>query len=466
MYLKKFLLLIVFICFISIVVGNSAGCENKTKNTDAYINNKEYTGNSNSNDFTLKSNYNNEDDTKSQEIDNANGVPSNFIAPIDPIPDNGMVITNISTAEQLEKIGGEQSTGGYYVLDNDINLTEEWIPIDDFRGTLDGQGHSINNLYILGSSGIEYGGLFGIISNSNMLGGTLCNIGINIGTLGLTATKCAGGLLGYFDSSSSEPIYISIDNCYVTGQVSVSSSSNAAYAGGLLGYSYNTSSSGNASITILNCYATSDISTSFVSDANSVSCAGGLIGFNFSAMSSPGPLKIENCYATGNVTVNSGDEAYAGGLIGNNNSFYSNVINNCYAIGNVSATAKGSYVGGLVGRYFTSGTGAKITNCYSTGNVSAISASSFVSVGGLLGYINSLFVGKIENYYRLSTQTITGANINEIGDPLSDEQMKKIESFKNWDFDTIWKISSNINNGYPHLLIRPTSTPVYSMPDI
>ena len=89
-----------------------------------------------------------------------NAGVTGFIAPIDPIP-SGADVVHISTAAQLAAIGGASSAGKYYVLDNDINLTAEWVPIDFFHGTFDGRGYSINNLYVLESSKRQYAGLFG-----------------------------------------------------------------------------------------------------------------------------------------------------------------------------------------------------------------------------------------------------------------------------------------------------------------
>ncbi|MDR0493626.1 MAG: hypothetical protein LBH74_08340 [Nitrososphaerota archaeon] len=108
-----------------------------------------------------------------------------FIAPPDqdPIP---VDVVHIQTAQQLAGIGGEQSADKYYVLDNDIDLVGEWVPIDDFRGVFDGRGYCVNNLYVLASSNRQYAGLFGPI---NVDGVVLKNVGINTGPNGITATS-------------------------------------------------------------------------------------------------------------------------------------------------------------------------------------------------------------------------------------------------------------------------------------
>jgi hypothetical protein len=148
-----------------------------------------------------------------------NGVPKNAI--------------HIQTARQLVAIGGKNSTGKYYILDNDIDLVGEWVPIDGFRGTFDGQGYNINNLYIRATSNRQYAGLFGEIT---VEGAQIKNLGVNISFKGLTVTNfdhggyaCAGGLIGYSESA------VTIENCYATGTMTATGYYNVC-AGGLVGY--------------------------------------------------------------------------------------------------------------------------------------------------------------------------------------------------------------------------------------
>jgi len=56
----------------------------------------------------------------------------------------------IRTAQDLASI--TEGTQGHYVLENNISLSGAWSPLNDFRGTFDGQGHTISNLNV---SGIE-----------------------------------------------------------------------------------------------------------------------------------------------------------------------------------------------------------------------------------------------------------------------------------------------------------------------
>jgi len=394
-----------------------------------------------------------------------------FLAPIEPIPD-GIDVTYISTPEELAAIGGEDSTGNYYALSNDINLVDEWIPIENFHCTFDGRGYSINNLFILESSNQEYAGLFGETY------ATIKNVAVNIGEQGVTGSlqgfsgsSYAGGLAGYCGSNA-------IVNCYVTGNVSATSVYGGALAGGLVGYFIGG--------TISNCYAVGNVSAS---STYNLSYAGGLIGY--------GSGTITSCYTTGNVSIAySGGGSYVGGLIGSGGG----TITSCYTTGNISNTATSTnnwnHAGGLIGKYLsTYGRTIIITNCYVTGNVSVLSDSGSYA-GGLLGggsdfvsitncyatgdvssfslyslsYVGRLINGlmewnpvtgeydiiknvSIENCYRLSTQTIIGGIKNDSGEPLDDNQMKDKDNFNNWDFDNVWGYMRGVNNGYPILRV-------------
>ena len=437
----------------------------------------------------------------------------------DAVPINAI---HIKTATELAAIGGEQSEGKYYVLDNDINLSDEWVPVDDFRGTFNGQGHSISNLYVLESSNRKYAGLFGsVIGNVK-----ITDIAVNIGKQGINASSnnsefYAGGLIGYIYGSNTT---VTIENCYTTGNINASSSSSygRAYAGGLIGSTYpyySNFATPIITITIENCYTTGNVSAlSSSSDA----CAGGLVarvediritinnsyatGYISSSYEAGGLVGvggawttikncystgdvfsyclagglictavgtvIENCYAKGDITVANYDSSgYAGGLIGtctgvayiSMSNRYSVIITNCYATGNVSASSSSlstdTYAGGLIGyTYNASSASIKIviTNCYSKGNITVSASTPYA--GGLIGYESNNLT--LTGNYRYSTQIIqrldenrnyVGGATNEIGTPLTDAQMKDKSSFNGWNFDTVWGINSDINNGYPYL---------------
>jgi filamentous hemagglutinin family protein len=300
-----------------------------------------------------------------------------------------------------------------YVLGLDINAsaTSTWntgsgfLPLgrnaggQEFSGTLDGLGHSVNHLTINRPTTNDVG-LFGFVSV-----GSLRNVGLIDATV--TGQSTVGSLVGTMFSGV-------IENVFATGTVSGSQSSvggligqagvvtianaNAAVTvsgegavGGLLGNGNGTTiiqsratsivtgsgSSGGSSIgglvgsitqgTITDSYATGTVDV-----LGGYSKVGGLVGTTDSS-------SITNSWATGNVgTASSGLYTNVGGLVGYG--FNSN-ISGSHASGNVVG---GSYTGGLVGNFIVYGYGADksgdINNSYATG---AVTGANFV--GGLVG---------------------------------------------------------------------------------
>lgn len=179
----------------------------------------------------------------------------------------------IYTKEQLSQIS--LISGKHYRLGGDIILDEEWTPIPEFDGVLDGNGYTIRNLNI---SGQNHAGLISKVT------GTVKNLTV-YGDI--SAGKIAGIIAGENDGT--------IENCTAVGTISV----NTDYAGGVCGRNNGT---------IKNCLSSlySIVSGSF---------AGGIAGGNFGT--------LESCLAASNVVVS---DMYAGGIAGVNNG---GTINTC-----------------------------------------------------------------------------------------------------------------------------------------
>ncbi|MHC4719326.1 MAG: GEVED domain-containing protein, partial [Planctomycetota bacterium] len=233
----------------------------------------------------------------------------------------------IYTAEQMQAIGAAPNDwDNHFRLMADIDIggyTGTSFNIigndsDPFTGVLDGNGHTISNL-TYSSTGIDYVGLFGYVSDPNAMikDVGLIDVNINAGT-GFDVGSLAGVVL---DST--------ISHCYCEGG---SVSGNQA-VGGLVG---------GCSGDVFHCYSTALVT--------GVNAAGGLAGATVKGETS-------NCYSSGDVSGN-GD---VGGLVGWNQRGEwiggPGKISNCYAVGNVSGN---SGVGGLVGDNRGS-----ITKCYS-----------------------------------------------------------------------------------------------------
>jgi len=211
-----------------------------------------------------------------------------------------------------------------------------------------------------------------------------------------STSSYAGGLVGYINSNSGSGATISIENSYVTGNVTATDTYNS-YAGGLVGYA-----TGNLIITIDNTYVMCDITASSSSYS---AYAGGFIGYttnNFSTTT----IITKNSYTTGNVTTSATSSAYAGGFVGyisNSNSGTKTItidIDNSHSNCNLSST---SYAGGFVGYIsFGGDTTVTIQNSYVMGNISSSCA------GGLVGYIYRSNI-IIKNSYTVCDVTSTSS---------------------------------------------------------
>lgn len=213
---------------------------------------------------------------------------------------------------------------------------------------------------------------------------------------------------------------------------------------------------------------------------------------------------ISRCCAKGNVssgvkwpTVGYGN--YLGGIVGQIS--YSTRVDQCAFYGKLRADTKElvgtSSAGGIVGECSTRNGAGIITNCVSSGYMYSYMGYSYQSsgayAGGIIGDCSS--VKKIENclsvcdcsvlvpywgpnsgtfptgsfcdpnkiggvsgcscssiessYYCLSVQTAELKGNK--GKGLSDDLLGDVNSYLNWDFENIWAINPDINNGIPYL---------------
>jgi hypothetical protein len=145
-----------------------------------------------------------------------------------------------------------------------------WEPIDNFRGTLDGQGYEIRDLFI-DRPHENYAGLFGFVDR----GGVIQNIGVANATV--IGADYVAGLVA-------ESAYGVVSNCYFAGSVTGEDG-----VGGLIGGNWGT---------VSNSYASGNIT--------GAARVGGLVGVNAATVS--------NSYSTVNVT----SAGTVGGLVGDN----------------------------------------------------------------------------------------------------------------------------------------------------
>ena len=223
---------------------------------------------------------------------------------------------SISTAEELAKLAtmtnsGKVTGNAEFVLANDIDLSAYrenggWTPIgtksNSFRGTFDGNGYKIDNLFI--NRAKSYQGLFGYAGQS-----VIKNIGVeNVDITGASILGTTGGLVGY-------GVSVYINNSYLIGNVN----NTKGASGGLIGQ-------GTLGTEIQNSF--------FKGNVTGRNAVGGLAGIlSYQAW-------ISNSYATATISSTS----KAGGLIGSANTSIS--VQNCYSISNIiDASIKGGIIG-------------------------------------------------------------------------------------------------------------------------
>ena len=266
-------------------------------------------------------------------------------------------------------------------LADNIDLTGiDWTPIgtsfyNSYTGTFDGNGKTITGLTVTGSD--EYAGLFGYIGS----GGTVKNVVLE--DVQITSDNSSGRVGGVAGNS-----YGNIENCSVSGSVSVSGSSSDV--GGVVGYQSVGSITG--------CSSSATV--------KGTQRAGGIAGVTNSGAS------LTGCYATGNVTLeNSGSDTYyfAGGVVGENGA---SSIQACYATGSVTGSGSGTiYAGGVTG----ANDGGTLTACYhANGTVSATNGTT----GGVAGQnysVTASLPATITACYWGSNSQTQGIGYNQAG---------------------------------------------------
>lgn len=256
----------------------------------------------------------------------------------------------------------------------------------------------------------------------------------------------SGGLVG-----STTTAYIS--NSYNTGDVTTATNTSTnysySYIGGLVAFA--------DTVNIISSYNTGNVYSNVIE--RSRSCSGGLVGYIYTA------AYIRSSYNSGCAFSKCIYLSNSGGLVGYG---YGTVdISDSYNTGNISATSTAStssssysncpyaHSGGLVGSGVTSNGQTYISNSYNTGSVS--SNSYFLSYA-FSGGLSSDYSKSVNESYSLEGCINSLFATGSTGKFLSSNDLKNISSFNEWDFDEVWTIDSNINNGYP--VLKTTTSPL------
>ena len=249
-----------------------------------------------------------------------------------------------------------------------------WIPIGNYnnrwKGNMDGQAHTISNLYI--KTAQNYVGLFGFTEGATIQDLIFDYAKVdNVNTTG-TNTMYTGILAGYAYASTNSPAHIkgikTTNNCTVIGQEDT---------GGIVG---------SAKINLENCENRSSV--------KGTRLVGGIAG-------SCTERNIKRCTNYGTVE---NDGSYIGGIIGY---AYGTCIEDCANYGKITST--GWHAGGIAGSTLKN---SSIQNVFSYGDVTNTNGSS----GIIIGYVGGTLTAKgIVAYNKEALLNNSSENIKIVG---------------------------------------------------
>ena len=334
------------------------------------------------------------------ENEYGDSVPYDF-----PVPRRDITLyaswlcTRIATANELISFSrtvnsGRDFTDTTVFLDSDIDFaggySERFVPIgynsvNYFKGTFDGQGHTIRNLKVNSSS--QSVGLFG-----NSQGSAIQNVVIDgscsFGSSYSSGSLYIGSVLGECRSTNGLCIIESVVN--MGSVVFEGNVDDIMFIGGISGYI----SSSNYPITLKNCVNYGHVTHSG-EDGNLVEM-GGIVGTSYGQSTSY--TYIQNCLNYGTITHNGvSSSVYIGGIAGN--SQYT-TFENCVSSGAISSNQENKYIGGILGGITTD---TNITHCFWTSDAGNVNVYGYTYTtvdvtGSSLATLNQATLDKLNRY--------------------------------------------------------------------
>ena len=223
---------------------------------------------------------------------------------------------------------GNSFDGKTVTLSDDIDLQDiAWVPIGTagkpFKGSFDGNGNKISNLYIRKNTG--YNGLFGNSDTGKLENVTLENVNIQISTPDTTNYAYTGALAGKAQF---------VNNVTVTGSINIEVTGGGRYVGGIVGHLYNGSMSG--------CEISGTNGMGFISAKYDVAALAGYVYYGTSIKDS----RVNNIRINGYLGV--------GGVSGRIQNEYGtylleNINIDTVILGKFNEAAESSCVGGFLG---------------------------------------------------------------------------------------------------------------------
>lgn len=230
------------------------------------------------------------------------------------VSEDGKTYT-VKTAEGLAQIlylvnsGASNFAGKTVLLANDIDLgAHEWVPIGRadstvFKGTFDGQGHTISNLHIKKHASSI--GFFGTLQGTNSSKCVVKNVTFNnVDVVATDEVDCGAGAVAGASSTNVE-----IRDVNVTGKINIVT---GRYAGGIVG-NYCYASFYNCTVDGQNDESFESVIGCFVDEleffGSQTNYSGGIVG-----LLGEGKLVIDNCLVQ-NITIRAAGMG-AGGIAG------------------------------------------------------------------------------------------------------------------------------------------------------
>ena len=204
-----------------------------------------------------------------------------------------------------------------------------WTPIGTtgtavpFKGTFDGQGHTISGLYM--NTSTRYNGMFARVN-----GATIQNFKLVDSYMRTTSREF--GLVGYVENN------LTLQNVY-SDAVLVVSGTGTKTTGKLVGYI-----AGNGTTTVEGCWSDGEI----IIDGGG-NYVGGIIGYF--DMGAGGNFTLQNCLNSADIVSTTGDSDYLGGFIGSTgNAAVTITMTDCLDVGSIrkvgsKITQVGSFMG-------------------------------------------------------------------------------------------------------------------------
>jgi hypothetical protein len=306
-----------------------------------------------------------------------------------------------------------------------------------------------------GNRSSGFGAIAGLI-NGNL---TITNTTIDSDLSGLDST---GGFIGDVRNLSQ----LSITNSKFKGRIlKESNAPTVVNIGGLIGSIFS-----NGTININRVSVESDINMGYQANERNVITVGGIIGLarENTTVAEGGPvITISSTKFIGDLSGVGNVAKFIGSVFNSNTqSIGSITINDSYGIGDIVVNGYGA---GHISGFTRLGTtrSLDVSNVFVIGDVTSINVDN-TRLGFLFGTngdnngggagtmtTTDVYYSSDTNYSQnfVRGQMLAGTGlVSMLGTTgLSRLQLRSISNFNTWDFNTIWRINPNINNGYPYL---------------